>query len=160
MSIFKKNSADQISGSWNYYSIRKVLENPINHDDQISVMHDLSKESGEEYFRKHMNLVRTLMSREMVGNLIQLFLPEAEAIQDDLDIDKDIAEIASLLTYGYSFAMTEDLFGISKSSEISGACRNGLLMMAQAYIMENPGEEKLILTCLYRGYEICRNRVK
>jgi hypothetical protein len=55
--------------------------------------------------------------------------------------------------------MTENLFDIARKGLISGACRDAMREFAMLDAMENPEESGLVLHCLYRGFELCRERV-
>ena len=159
--MFKKKSPHKISGKWNYYSQRDVEREPITIDDQMGVM-AASRESGSEYLKKHLNFINTSVDRQFIANLMQQMSSEAEKIYDiyeDTPMRVDFEKISIFLCYGYCFAMTENLFEIARKGLISGACRDAMREFAMLDSMENPGETELVLHCLYRGFEISRERV-
>ncbi len=80
-------------------------------------------------------------------------------IFEDAPMKVDFEKISVFLCYGYCFAMTENLFDIARKGLISGACRDAMREFAMLDSMENPGETELVLHCLYRGFEISRERV-
>jgi hypothetical protein len=159
--MFGKKSPVKISGKWKYYPQRNVESDPIGVDDQIGIM-GVSHESGSEYLKKHLNFINTSVDRQFISNLMQQMSDEAVAIYrifEDAPMRVDFEKISVFLCYGYCFAMTENLFEIARKGLISGACRDAMREFAMLDSMENPGETELVLHCLYRGFEISRERV-
>ena len=159
--MFKKNSPIKISGKWKYYPQRNVEIDPITVEDQMSVMQS-SHESGGEYLKKHLHFINTSVDRLFIEKLMQQMADEAEKIYEmyeSFPMKVDFEKISVFLCYGYCFAMTENLFDIARKGLISGACRDAMREFAMLDAMENPGETELVLHCLYRGFEICRDRV-
>ena len=159
--MFGKKSSVKISGKWKYYPQRNVKSDPIGVEDQVSIM-GVSQESGSEYLKKHLNFVNTSVDRQFISNLMQQMSDEAAKIYriyDGVQMRVDFEKISVFLCYGYCFAMTENLFEIARKGLISGACRDAMREFAMLDSMENPGETELVLHCLYRGFEISRERV-
>ena len=159
--MFKKSSPIRISGKWKYYPQRNVEDDPITVDDQVSIM-GVSQESGSEYLKKHLHFINTSVERQFIANLMQQMSEDAEKIYEvyeSFPMKVDFQKISVFLCYGYCFAMTENLFDIARKGLISGACRDAMREFAMLDAMENPGETELVLHCLYRGFEICRERV-
>jgi hypothetical protein len=159
--MFKKSSPIKISGKWKYYPQRNVENEPITIDDQMSVMSS-SQESGSEYLKKHLRFISTSVERQFIENLMQQMSDEAEKIYEMYEshpMKVDFGKISVFLCYGFCFSMTENLFGMARKGLVSGACRDAMREFAMLDAMENPGETELILHCLYRGFEISRERV-
>jgi hypothetical protein len=159
--MFKKSSSIKISGKWKYYPQRNVEIEPITIEDQMSVM-GLSQESGSEYLKKHLQLINSSMDRFFIEKLMEQMADEASniyEIYESFPMKVDFEKISVFLCYGYCFAMTENLFDIARRGLISGACRDAMREFAMLDAMENPGETELVLHCLFRGFEICRDRV-
>lgn len=159
--MFKKSSSIKISGKWKYYPQRNVEIEPITIEDQMSVM-GLSQESGSEYLKKHLQLINSSMDRFFIEKLMEQMADEASniyEIYESFPMKVDFEKISVFLCYGYCFAMTENLFDIARRGLISGACRDAMREFAMLDAMENPGETELVLHCLFRGFEICRDRI-
>ena len=159
--MFKKNSPMRISGSWKYYPERHVQKDPITVEDKIGIM-GFSQESGSEYLKKHFNFINTSVERQFIANLMVVMSDEAEKIYEmyeNFPMKVDFEKISIFLCYGYCFAMTESIFDIARKGLISGACRDAMREFAMIDSMENSESTELVLYCLYRGFEISRERV-
>ena len=159
--MFEKNNPLKISGKWKYYPIRCVEKEPITSEDQMGIMSE-SQESGNEYLKKHMNFINTSLDRQFIANLMVQLSDEIDRIYDlfeSFPMRIELEKISMYLCYGYCFAMTENLFDISRKGLISGACRDAIREFAMLEEMQNPGQSELVLHCLYRGFEISRERV-
>lgn len=159
--MFRRNNPIKISGRWQYYPQRSVENEPINIDDKIRVMAP-SRESGNEYLKKHFNFINNSLEPGFVAKVISQMSDDADVIYglyEDSSSSVNIEKISIFLAHGYCFAMTENLFDIARKGLISGACRDAIGEFAMLDSMENPDELELTLHCLYRGFEICRERV-
>lgn len=162
--MFKKKSPIQISGKWKYYPQRDVDANPITIDDVMGIMAVSNQESGSEYLKKHFNFINNSLERQFVSGVIANMADEADSIYEMYEsspMNVDIEKIAVYLAYGYCFAMTENLFDIARKGLISGACRDAMREFAMLMQIESggSGDTELVLHCLYRGFELCRQRV-
>jgi hypothetical protein len=159
--MFKKRNPIKISGKWNYYPQRSIENEPITIDDKMRVMSP-SRESGSEYLKKHFNFINNSLERDFVAGVISQMSDEADAIYElfeDSPLSVNLEKISILLAHGYCFAMTENLFDMARKGLISGACRDAIGEFAMLDSMQNPDELELTLHCLYRGFEVCRERV-
>lgn len=161
--MFKKHNPHKISGKWNYYPIRDVSKDPVTEEDTAFYIATESRESGSEFYQKHLRIVNTLFDRAMVENCLNLMSSEASHISKTHSYfpssELTENEVRIFLAHGYFLAATEDGFGIAIRGKISGACRDAMMAFARSSVMENPKSGEVVLHCLYRGYEIARSRV-
>jgi len=160
MNMFKKNKSTMKSTKLTYFPERDLKKEPITINDEIQVNAFPVDNAGKDFMNQHMNFINTSISREFVTDLTIKMIDEAKAVNKVFKPGNLVEEeIAVWLAHGYLFAMTESLFGIARKGLISSACKdaiNEMVMLAQS---EKPGNSKLLLHCLFKGFEISRVNV-
>lgn len=160
MGIFKKNQTNLISSSLKYFPQRDLKKEPITTSDEIQVNAYPADKAGAEFMKQHMSYINTAISREFVTSLTTNMIDEAKSVSKKFKSEnlRD-EEVAIWLAHGYLFAMTESLFGIARKGLISNACKDAMNEMIILAQMQNSGNTKLLLHCLFKGFEISRTNV-
>jgi hypothetical protein len=157
MALFGKPKTHKITGSFYYVPIRDPREKKITTEDLIPAMPGGDR-TGDEFLQKHLYLVRTHTSRELVAEWFQACAIRKDSYFDVISEQFDEDEFLGYMVQGFAMAVAEfESFGIAKSEEMADCVWGAMKSFSIQILLDSDSDgQKVGLAALLSGYHVAR----